>query len=322
MMSSIKRQLWRFKMDKRSIRDGFGKALLELGEKNKNVVALSADLAGSVRTNWFAEEFPERHFELGIAEQNMMGVASGLAACGKIPFAASFAAFNPGRNWDQLRVSVCYSNMNVKIIGGHAGISIGEDGATHQALEDIAITRCLPNLVVIVPSDYNEMKKAVFASAKHKGPVYIRSGRPKVEDLPEHDFKIGEANILKKGKDITIIACGLMVQESLRAAELLDKKGVSTSVINMHTIKPIDKKAILNAAKETKAIITAEEHQIHGGLGSAVAEVLAQSNYKIPMMILGIEDTFGESGKADELLKKYKLSKETIVKKAEKLLKD
>lgn len=306
-------------METRSVRDAFGKALVELGKKNKDVVALSADLAGSVRTNWFAEEFPERHFEVGIAEQNMMGIASGLAACGKIPFVASFAAFNPGRNWDQLRVSVCYSNMNVKVIGGHAGISIGEDGATHQALEDIAITRVLPNMTVIVPSDYNEMYDATIAAAKHPGPVYIRSGRPKVEDLPESKFEIGKANILKKGKDITIIACGLMVQESLKAAELLEKKGISASVINMHTIKPIDKKAIINAAKETKAIITAEEHQVNGGLGSAVAEVLSE-NYPTKLKIIGIKDTFGESGSPDELLTKYGLTKEHIVKEAEKLL--
>lgn len=307
-------------MNKRSIRDAFGKALEELGEINKNVVALSADLAGSVKTSEFAKKFPERHFEVGISEQNMMGIASGLAACGKIPFIASFAAFNPGRNWDQLRVSVCYSNMNVKVIGGHAGISIGEDGATHQALEDIAITRVLPNMTVIVPSDYNEMYKATIAAAKHNGPVYIRSGRPNVEDLPESKFEIGKANILKKGNDITIIACGLMVQESLHAAEELEKKGISAQVINMHTIKPIDKDAIIKAAKETKRIITAEEHQINGGLGSAVAEVVAQS-CPVPMKFIGIKDTFGESGTPYELLKKYGLTKEEIVKEAEKLIK-
>jgi transketolase len=337
-MNKQKKQLRKFKMEnntkiqskgifesqnalhsKKSVRDAFGKALVELGKQNKNIVAFSADLAGSVRTNWFAKEFPDRHFEVGISEQNMMGVASGLAACGKIPFVGSFAVFNPGRNLDQLRASVCYSNMNVKIIGAHAGITVGEDGATHQALEDIAITRSLPNLTVIVPSDYNEMYKATIASAKHKGPVYIRSGRPKVEQLPESDFVIGKANILQKGSDITIIACGIMVQESLKAANELKKQGISARVINMHTIKPIDKEIIINAAKETKGIITVEEHQIHGGLGSAVAEVVVE-NHPIPMKIIGVKDTFGESGSGPELLEKYGLTSKQIIKEAINLL--
>ncbi len=306
-------------METKSVRDAFGKALLELGEKNKEVVALAADLGGSVRTNWFAEKFPERHFEVGISEQNMMGVASGLAACGKIPFAGSFAVFNPGRNLDQLRTSVCYSNMNVKIIGAHAGITVGEDGATHQALEDIAITRTLPNMTVIVPSDYNEMYKATLAAAGHKGPVYIRSGRPKIDVLPETDFKIGKANILRKGDDLAIIACGIMVGEALKAAETLDSRGISARVINMHTIKPIDKDAVIAAAKETKMILTAEEHQVNGGLGSAVAEVLAQ-DYPAKMKIIGVKDTFGESGKPRELMEKYGLTAENIVKQAMDIL--
>ncbi len=304
-----------------SVRDGLGKALVDLGRINKNIVVLSADLAGSVRTSWFAKEFPERHFEVGIAEQNMMGIASGLAACNKIVFVGSFAAFNPGRNWDQLRVSVCYSNMNVKIIGAHAGITVGKDGATHQALEDIAITRALPNMVVIVPSDYNEMYNAVFAAAKYKGPVYIRSGRPKIRVITkkEDPFEIGKSKLMKEGQDITIIACGIMVEKALEAAEELEKNKISARVINMHTIKPIDKEAIIKAAKETKAILTAEEHQIYGGLGSAVAEVVAKE-WPVPMEFIGIKDTFGESGSPDELIKKYGLDSESIAKKAKGLL--
>ena len=305
----------------RSVRDGFGKALVELGKKNKNILAFSADLAGSVRTNWFAAEFPDRHFEVGIAEQNMAGIASGLAACGKIPFIGSFAVFNPGRNLDQIRSSIAYSNMNVKIIGAHAGITVGQDGATHQALEDISITRALPNMTVIVPCDYDEMFNATIASAEHKGPVYIRSGRPKIPDItkPEDKFVIGKAKLMKQGKDVTIIACGIMVSKALEAAELLEKDKISVRVINMHTIKPIDKDAIIKAAKETKAIITAEEHQVIGGLGSAVAEVVVQ-NHPVPMEFVGIKDTFGESGNGDELLEKYNLTSKDIVKAVKNLV--
>ena len=305
----------------RSVRDGFGKALVELGKKNKNIVAFSADLAGSVRTNWFAAEFPDRHFEVGIAEQNMAGIASGLAACGKIPFIGSFAVFNPGRNLDQIRSSIAYSNMNVKIIGAHAGITVGQDGATHQALEDISITRALPNMTVLVPCDYDEMFNATIASAEHKGPVYIRSGRPKIPDItkPEDKFVIGKAKLMKQGKDVTIIACGIMVSKALEAAELLEKDKISVRVINMHTIKPIDKDAIIKAAKETKAIITAEEHQVIGGLGSAVAEVVVQ-NHPVPMEFVGIKDSFGESGSGDELLEKYGLTSKDIVKAVKNLV--
>jgi len=305
----------------RSVRDGFGKALVELGKKNKNILAFSADLAGSVRTNWFAAEFPDRHFEVGIAEQNMAGIASGLAACGKIPFIGSFAVFNPGRNLDQIRSSIAYSNMNVKIIGAHAGITVGQDGATHQALEDISITRALPNMTVLVPCDYDEMFNATIASAEHKGPVYIRSGRPKIPDItkPEDKFEIGKAKLMKQGKDVTIIACGIMVSKALEAAELLEKDKISVRVINMHTIKPIDKDAIIKAAKETKAIITAEEHQVIGGLGSAVAEVVVQ-NHPVPMEFVGIKDSFGESGSGDELLEKYGLTSKDIVKAVKNLV--
>jgi len=300
-------------MDKKSLRDGFGKALLELGQ-NKDVVVLSADLAGSTKTSMFAKEYPQRHFELGISEQNMMGVASGLAACGKIAFSTSFAVFNPGRNLDQLRTSVCYSNLNVKVIGAHAGISIGEDGATHQATEDIAITRSLPNMTVLVPCDYEEIYKATKEAAKLKGPVYIRSGRPSVPVLtkPDSEFKIGKANILRKGKDASIIACGIMVDKALLAAEMLKKEGIDVSVINMHTIKPIDKDAIVAAAK-MGPIVTAEEHQIHGGLGSAVAEVVARY-CPVKMDFIAIKDTFAESGTMDELMVKYHLTENDIVK--------
>ncbi len=308
-------------MDNKSVRDGFGKALVELGKKNKDIVAFSADLAGSVRTNWFAKEFPDRHFEVGVAEQNMMGIASGLAANGKIPFVGSFAVFNPGRNLDQIRASVCYSNMNVKIIGAHAGITVGQDGATHQAMEDIAITRSLPNMTVIVPSDYNEMYIATIAVAEHKGPVYIRSGRPKVPVLTDENakFEIGKVVTMKQGNDVTIIACGIMVSKAMEAAELLEKENVSVRVINMHTIKPIDKDAIVKAAKETKAIVTAEEHNVIGGLGSAVSEVVVNTN-PVPMRFVGIKDTFGESGTGDELLEKYGLTSKDIVKAVKELI--
>src|SRR3989338_4429878 len=292
--------------EKLATRDGYGKALLELAEKRKDIVVLTGDLAESTRTNWFREKFPEQFVEVGVAEQNMMGIAAGLSHSGKIPFVSSFAVFSPGRNWDQLRVSVAYSEANVKIFGGHAGISTGEDGATHQALEDIAITRVLPNMTVIVPCDWIEMKKATIASVDVRGPVYLRGGREKVATITtEHTpFAVGRAEIFRDGNDVAIIACGLMVHEAVVAAEELAKEGISAMVINNHTIKPIDRKTIISAAKKTGAIVTAEEHQVYGGLGSAVSEVLAE-HYPVPVRMVGIFDTFGESGAPAELLKKY-----------------
>lgn len=304
------------KRERIATRDGYGKALVELGEENKNVVVLSGDLTESTRTHWFREKFPKRFIEVGVAEQNMMGIAAGLALAGKIPFASSFAVFSPGRNWDQLRVSVCYNEANVKIAGGHAGITTGEDGATHQALEDIAITRVLPNLRVVVPCDFEETKKATKESAMIQGPVYIRFGREKVPQITSNDdrFEIGKAEVLKEGDDVTIVACGLMVYEALRAAEELKKEKISVMVVNNHTIKPFDARTIVNSAKRTGLVITAEEHQINAGLGGTVAEVLSE-NYPVLMKRVGVLDTFGESGAPDLLMQKYRLTWKDIVKK-------
>ncbi len=302
------------KLEQVPTRDGYGKGLVELGKINKDVVVLSGDLTESTRSHWFKEQFPKRFFELGVAEQNMMGVAAGLALCGKIPFVSSYAVFCPGRNWDQLRVSVCYNEANVKIAGAHAGISVGPDGATHQALEDIAITRTLPKLSVIVPCDSIEAQKATINSAKINGPVYLRLGRAKspVITTQKTPFKIGKAEIYREGKDVAIIACGILVHEALVAAEKLSKEKIDAMVINCHTIKPIDKKTIIDAAKITGAIITAEEHQVHGGLGSAVAEVLSQ-NFPVPMKIIGVNDRFGESGEPEELMHAFGLTSKEII---------
>lgn len=299
----------------RSTRDGFGEALLSLAKKNKNIVVVSADLAESTRVTDFAKKYPERFIEVGVAEQNMLGVAAGLALSGKVAIASSFAVFSPGRSWDQLRVSVCYSKANVKIIGSHTGLGAGEDGASHQALEDIAITRCLPNLVVIAPADYSETKKALAAAIAYNGPVYLRLTRQNspLFTTEKNIFKIGQANILRKGQDITLIACGPMVYEALEAAKKLVAENISVEVINCHTIKPLDKKTILASVKKTKKILTLEDHQVHGGLGSALAEMLAE-NFPVPMKIMGVQDTFGESGAPSELYKKYALSQEDIIK--------
>jgi len=302
-------------------RDGFGEALLELGRKNKDVVVVSADLAESTRCLDFSKKFPERFIEVGVAEQNMAGVAAGLALEGKIPFICSFGVFSPARNWDQIRISICYNKVNVKIIGAHAGLNVGEDGATHQALEDIAITRVLPNMTVIAPCDYEESKKAVWAAAKFEGPIYIRFGREKspVMTLPKTKFQIGKAEVFKEGDDITIIACGPMVYEALLAAKELKKEKIQAEVINCHTIKPIDTKTIIHSAKKTNRVVTIEEHQVNGGLGSAVAEVLSQ-NYPVPMKIIGMPDKFGESGTGKQLLDKYGLNSKHIVNEVKSLI--
>lgn len=296
-----------------SPRDGFGEALLELGEKNKDVVVLTADVAESVRVEEFAKKYPERFFDVGVAEQNLAGVSAGLSLTGKIPFMASYAVFSPGRNWDQIRVSICYSQNNVKIISSHAGLNVGPDGATHQALEDIAITRVLPHMTVIVPADAAQVKQAILASAKHQGPVYVRFGREKTPVTTDEDanFEIGKAIPIISGKDATIIACGPMVAMAIEAAELMKDK-LSVGVINMATIKPLDEKAILDAAKHTGAIVTAEDHQIIGGLGSAVAEVLSE-HCPTPLVRVGVHDQFGRSGRADELMAHYHLTPDAIV---------
>ena len=303
-------------------RDGYGKALLALGRLKKNVVALCCDLTDSTRVEWFKQKYPKRFIEVGVQEQNMAGLSAGLALIGKIPFISSYAVFSPGRNWDQLRVSVCYNNLNVKIQGAHAGISVGPDGATHQALEDIAIMRVLPNMKVIVPADAIQAEKATIASASIYGPVYIRVGRDKVPVITNKNtpFKFGKADIYRIGKDACIIACGRMVFEALVAAENLAKEGIEVMVINCHTIKPIDEKTILSAAKKTKAIITAEEHQIHGGLGSAVAEVLS-AHFPTPLEFVAINDTFGESGDPDKLLEKYNCTHNNISLAVKKVIK-
>jgi len=290
-------------------RQGYGEGLVVLGEKNPNVVVLAADLTVSTTENLFGDKFPDRLIECGIAEQNMMSIAAGLALSGKIPFVCSYAVFVPGRCWDQLRISVCYSKANVKVAGAHAGISVGPDGATHQGLEDIATVRCLPNIVVVVPCDSIETKKATIAGGEHVGPFYFRFAREKtpVITTPDAPFKIGRAEVFKEGTDVTIVACGPLVYQSLVAAKELVKDGILAEVINNHTIKPIDKLTIASSAKKTGAVVTVEEHQITGGLGGAVAEVLSQS-YPVPMEFVGMPDSFGESGQPAELLEKYGMS--------------
>ncbi|TCD48475.1 transketolase family protein [Chlorobium sp. N1] len=300
----------------KATRAGFGEALLEAGRENESVVALCADLTGSLNMQHFRDEFPERFVQTGIAEANMISMAAGLATTGKIPFAASFAVFATGRVYDQIRQSLCYSNLNVKVCASHAGLTLGEDGATHQILEDIGLMRGLPRMTVVVPADFSETKRAVRAVAAHEGPVYLRFGRPNVPDfsLDEDGFEIGKSIELHPGKDVTVIACGIMVWKALEAARILEKEGVGVRVLNMHTIKPIDTLAIVRAANDTGAIVTAEEHQIHNGLGDAVAGVCAR-NIPVPIEMVGVEDQFGESGKPDDLLRKYKLTTEDILEK-------
>ena len=303
-------------------RNGYGDALVELGKSNKDIYVLCADLSESTRVDTFAKLFPNQFVEMGVAEQNLVTVASGLAHAGKIPFASSYAAFCPGRCWEQIRTTICYNNQNVKLIGAHAGISVGPDGATHQMLEDVAIMRALPNMVVIVPCDYQQTKAATNAVARYKGPTYIRFAREKTPQITTSrtPFKIGQAQVWCDGSDLTIIGCGPLVTEALRAAEILAAKRISVAVINCHTIKPLDTGLIEKYAKKTKLIITVEEGQIIGGLGSAVAEHLSST---IPTSIyrMGINDHFGESGEPIELLTKFHLTAEDIVSKGQKLFK-
>ena len=296
------------KLEQKPTRDGYGEALVELGEENPNVVVLGADLTASTRCDWFKKEFPDRFIECGIAEQNMMSIASGLAMAGKIPFASTYGVFCPGRNWDQIRVSVCYNNSNVKFTGAHTGVSVGADGATHQALEDIAITRCIPNLVVLAPCDSIETKKATLAAGRMEGPVYLRFAREAtpVFTTDNTPFEIGKAQIFRDGNDVAIIACGPTVHEALLAANELEKEGMSVAVVNNPSVKPIDEKTITDIAKKTGAVVTAEDHQVMGGMGSAVCEVLAKQS-PVPVEMIGVQDRFGESGTPDELMNEFEL---------------
>ncbi len=307
--------------EQKATRDGFGEAIAEIG-KNKDIVVLDADLAESTRSIKFREKYPERFFDFGVAEQNMVATAGGLAASGKIPFACSFAVFITGRAYGQIRLNAGISHLNIKLVGSHAGVLTGEDGASHQSLEDISLMREIPGMVVIQPADFIEAKKATIEIAKYKGPVYLRLTRGKVPIINDekYEFKIGKGVQLREGKDITVIATGALVNEALGACDELKKQRISARIINIHTIKPIDEGLILKAAKETKAIITVEDHSINGGLGSAVAEVLAE-NYPVKMERIGVKDEFGESGKPDELYEKYGLTAANIVKVAKKLLK-
>ena len=307
--------------EKKDTRSGFGDGLTQLGKTNKNIVALCADLTGSLKMNEFKEKYPERFFQIGIAEANMMGIAAGMTIGGKIPFTGTFANFSTGRVYDQIRQSIAYSDKNVKICASHAGITLGEDGATHQILEDIGMMKMLPGMTVINPCDYNQTKAATIAIASHDGPVYLRFGRPKVPVFtPENQkFEIGKGIKLIDGKDITIIATGHLVWESIVAADKLSDKNISAEVINIHTIKPLDKEIILKSVKKTKCVITAEEHNYLGGLGESVSRVLSK-NYPVFQDFIATNDTFGESGTPEELMKKYGLNADNIVKKSINLL--
>ncbi len=292
-------------VEKKPTRDGYGEGLVTAGKEDPNVVALCADLSDSTRSAMFQKEFPDRFIECGIAEQNMLDAAAGLALSGKVPFASTYAVFCPGMTWSQIRVSVLQNNANVKIVGAHAGVSVGPDGMSHQALEDIAIARCLPGLIVIAPCDYIEAKKATLAAARAKGAIYLRFAREKtpIFTTEETPFEIGKALILREGHDAAIIGCGPLVHNALVAAEELSKEGMEIMVINCHTIKPLDEKTIVEAARKTGAIVSVEEHQVAGGLGSAIAEVLAKS-HPAPQEFIGAQDRFGESGEPDELIEK------------------
>lgn len=303
-------------------RESYGNALAELGKEHDNLYVLDADLAAATKTGIFKKAFPERHIDCGIAESNMMGIAAGMASTGKVPFVSSFAMFAAGRAYEQVRNTVGYPHLNVKIGATHAGISVGEDGATHQCNEDIALMRTIPGMVVINPSDDVEAKAAVKAAFEHDGPVYMRFGRlavPVINDRADYKFELGKGVVLREGKDVTIVATGLCVNESLQAAELLAAEGIEAKVINIHTIKPLDEELIVAAAKETGRVVTVEEHSVIGGLGSAVCDALCAS-YPAPVLKIGVQDTFGESGPALELIKKYGLDRESIAAKVKAFL--
>lgn len=311
-------------VEQEPLRFGFGEGLLKAGEENENVVALCADLTDSTKVSTFSKKFPERFIEMGIGEQSMASVASGLAAMGKVPFIASYAMFSPGRNWEQIRTTICYNNSNVKVAGAHAGVSVGPDGGTHQAIEDITITRVIPRMMVIVPCDSIESKKATYEAAKIKGPVYLRFAREATPIITTEDstFEVGKANVLWEGKNpqAAIIACGPMVYNALVAAKELSEKGIETIVVNNHTIKPIDEKTLSEVAKKAGAVVTVEEHQVYGGMGSAVAEVLAK-NQPVPIEFVGVQDKFGESGQPEELIEKFGMGVKYIKEAAKKVIK-
>ena len=302
-------------------RSGFGDGIYELGQKNPNVVALTADLAGSLKLNAFIKTFPERFIQCGIAEANMIGIAAGLTIGGKIPFTTTFANFSTGRVYDQIRQSVAYSGKNVKICASHAGLTLGEDGATHQILEDIGLMKMLPGMTVIVPCDYNQTKAATIAIAEYEGPVYLRFGRPvwPIFTNPDEPFVIGKAQQLAKGSDASIFACGHLVWKAVEAARALKEKGILVDVINIHTIKPLDEEAVLNSIKKTGCAVTAEEHNVIGGLGDSIAQTVTK-HFPVPIEMIGTQDTFGESGKPTELLKKYGLETENIIAAVEKAI--
>jgi transketolase len=312
------------KIEQAPTRDGFGRGLVEAGEKDERVLALCADLSESTRMHWFAEKFPERYVELGVAEQNLATVASGLANYGKIPFIASYATFSPGRNNEQIRTTISINNVPVKIVGSHAGVSVGPDGATHQALEDIALMRVQPNMTVLAPADMEEARKATIAMAKYDGPVYIRLARDKSPVFTTKDtpFEIGKAEIFFESEkpEVAIIACGNLVHNALLAANDLEKEGIGVIVVNNHTIKPLDKKTIIEVAKKAGAIVTVEEHQVAGGAGSAVAEVLA-GEYPAPIEFIGVHDEFGQSGEPNELLEHYGMGVKSIKQAVKKVIK-
>ncbi len=292
----------------KAIRDGYGEALVELGKRDRNIVVLDADLADSTRSGRFSEVFPERFFNVGVAEQNMVNMAAGLALCGKTVFASSFAIFAAGRAWEQLRNTLAATKANVKIVASHGGVTVGADGFSHQCTEDISIVRTIPNFVVIVPCDWLEAKKAILAAAEIRGPVYIRTSRPKSAQLTAENtpFSIGSAYQMRKGKNVTIFSCGLMLEKALEAANRLAKEGIESAVWNMHTIKPLDTNAVVDAARKTGALVTVEEHSIIGGLGSAVAEVVVRE-CPVPVEMVGVRDQFGQSGEPEELLRKFSL---------------
>lgn len=307
--------------DKIATRDAYGKALLTLGAENSKVVVLDADLSKSTKTADFGKKYPERFFNMGIAESNLLGTAAGLATAGKIPFASTFAIFAVGRAFEQIRNSIAYPKLNVKIAATHAGITVGEDGGSHQAIEDVAIMRAVPNMVVLVPADGEETRQVVLAAAEYKGPVYIRMGRLALPVLfgEEYRFEIGKANVLQEGTDVAIMANGVMVSMALEAAAELAAEGISVSVVNVASVKPLDEETIVRVAKQTKAVVTAEEHNIIGGLGSAISEVLGEKQ-PTPMVRVGLRDTFGESGRPQELLEKFGLTKENLVKAVHEVL--
>ncbi len=309
-------------MDMKPTRDGFGEELVALGKDNSKIVVLSGDLEDATRAEYFKHAYPDRFFNLGIAEQDVVGTAVGMSTVGLIPFACSFAVFLTNRAYDMLRLDVCYNKTNVKVVCSHAGLTVGEDGASAQCLEDFAIMRVLPNMKVVCPMDYIEAKKATRALVGFEGPIYMRTGRPPFPIITKESdpFVIGKANIIREGKDVTLIGCGIMVYESLQAAEILRKEGIEARVVNMHTIKPIDETMIVDSARKTGAFVTAEEHQLNGGLGSAVAEVLGRLS-PAPLEMVGVHDTFGESGTPQELLKAYHLKDVDIAEAARKVIK-